>query len=77
MHEYFDYTRAAEKAKISPPDLAALKAHIERIYRSKMLQEMHLYEICTKIGQARLTVEQALKPPTGGIPDIKNLRLGG
>ena len=77
MHEYFDYTQAARKAKISVEDLATLQEHIESIYPSQMLREMHLTEICTEIGKGNLTVAQALKPPTGEIPDIKNLRLGG
>jgi hypothetical protein len=77
MHEYFDYTQAAEKAGVSPEDLARLKEHIENIYPSQMLREMHLYNICTEIGRGQLTVEKALQPPSGEIPDIKNLRLGG
>jgi len=77
MHEYFDYTQAAKKAGVSPEDLARLKEHIENIYPSRMLREMHLYNICTDIGHGRLTVEKALQPPSGEIPDIKNLRLGG
>ncbi|MDP6637452.1 MAG: hypothetical protein QGG42_21345 [Phycisphaerae bacterium] len=77
MHEYFDYTQAARKAGISPEDLATLREHIENIYPSQMLREMHLYTICTEIGQGKLTVEEALKPPSGELPDISNLRLGG
>ena len=77
MHEYFDYTQAAEKAQIRADDLARLKEHIENTYPSKMLQEMHLYETCTKIGRGESTLAEALKPPSGQIPDIKNLRLGG
>jgi hypothetical protein len=77
MHEYFDYTQAAKKAKISPDDLATLVAHIERIYPSQMLREMHIYTICTEIGQEKLTVADALKPPSGELPDISKLRLGG
>ena len=77
MHEYFDYTQAAEKAQVSDEDLATLKEHIEDLYPSKMLQEMHLYDICTKIGRGESTLAEALKPPSGQIPDIKNLRLGG
>jgi len=78
MREYFDYTQAAEKAKISPEDLAALRKHVESIYPSRMLREMHLYTICTEIGQKKLTVAEALTPPASGkLPDISNLRLGG
>ncbi|MBL7220773.1 MAG: hypothetical protein ISS69_11710 [Phycisphaerae bacterium] len=79
MHEYFDYTQAAEKAKISPGDLATLRKHVENIYPSRMLREMHLYTICTDIGQGKLTVAEALLPPpaSGKLPDISNLRLGG
>ena len=77
MHEYFDYTQAAKKAKISAEDLATLKEHVEKIYPSQMLREMHLQTICTEIGKGQLTVAQALKPPTGKLPDISNLRLGG
>ena len=77
MHEYFDYTQAAEKAKISADDLATLRAHIEEIYPSQMLIEMHLYTICTEIGQGKLTLAEALKPPRNGPPDISTLRLGG
>ena len=77
MHEYFDYIQAAEDAGISSADFAALREHIESIYPSQMLREMHLYTICTEIGQGKLTVAEALKPPTGDLPDISNLRLGG
>ena len=78
MHEYFDYIQAAQDAGISPADLATLRKHVESIYPSRMLREMHLYTICTDIGQEKLTVANALKPPTGGkLPDISKLRLGG
>jgi len=77
MHEYFDYIQAARDAGISPEDLATLRKHIESTYPSQMLREMHLYTICTEIGQGKLTVAEALKPPTGKLPDISNLRLGG
>ena len=77
MHEYFYYTQAAKNAKISPEDLATLRVHIESIYPSQMLIEMHLYTICTEIGQGKLTVAEALKPPRNGPPDISTLRLGG
>ena len=77
MQKYFDYTQAARKAKVSPEDLATLVAHIESIYPSQMLREMHLYTICTEIGLGELTVTEALKPPSGQLPDISKLRLGG
>lgn len=77
MHEYFDYTQAAKKAKISAEDLAAIRKHVEEIYPSQMLREMHLYTICTEIGLGKLTVADALKPASGELPDLSNLRLGG
>ena len=78
MHEYFDYIQAAQDAGISQADLATLREHVESIYPSRMLREMHLLTICTEIGQGKLTVAEALKPPTSGkLPDISNLRLGG
>jgi hypothetical protein len=77
MHEYFDYIQAAEDAGISPEDLAAIREHVEGAYPSRMLREMHLYTICTDIGRGQLTVAEALAPPTGKLPDISNLRLGG
>ena len=78
MHEYFDYIQAAEDAGISPADLATLREHVESTYPSQMLREMHLYTICTDIGRGKLTVAEALlKPPSGKLPDISNLRLGG
>jgi hypothetical protein len=77
MHEYFDYIQAAQDAGISREDLATLRKHIENIYPSQMLREMHLLTICTEIGQGKLTVAEALQPPTGKSPDISNLRMGG
>ncbi len=77
MHEYFDYIQAAQDAGISQADLATLRKHVEDIYPSQMLREMHLLTICTEIGQGKLTLAEALKPPSGDIPDISNLRLGG
>lgn len=78
MHEYFDYTQAAKKAGLPPADLDRLKRHVEDIYPSQMLREMHLYEICTRIGHGELTLSEALAPPAAGqLPDLSNLRLGG
>ena len=77
MHEYFDYIQAAEDSGVSSADLAALRKHVENIYPSRMLREMHLYTICTDIGREKLTVAEALKPSSGKLPDISNLRLGG
>jgi hypothetical protein len=78
MPEYFDYIQAAEDAGISPADLAALRKHVESIYPSRMLRQMHLYTLCTDIGRGKLTVAEALlNPPSGKLPDISKLRLGG
>ncbi len=77
MHEYFDYIQAAKDAGISPADLAALRKHVQSIYPSRMLREMHLYTLCTDINRGKLTLAEALKPPSGKLPDISKLRLGG
>ena len=77
MHEYFDYIQAAEDAGVSPADLATLRKHVESIYPSQMLREMHLYTLCTDIGRGKLSLSEALKPPSGQLPDISKLRLGG
>ena len=60
MHEYFDYIQAAQDAGISATGLATLRKHVESIYPSRMLREMHLYTLCTNIGRGKLTVAEAL-----------------
>ncbi len=77
MHEYFDYIQAAKDARISATDLATLRKHVEKIYPSQMLREMHLLTLCTEIGQGKLTLAEALQPPAGKLPDISDLRIGG
>ena len=74
---YFDWEAAAERAGISPADLAAIRRRVERDYPSEMLREMHLEAICKAIGAGERTVADALKPPTNKLPPITDLRLGG
>jgi len=73
----FGYIQAAEDAGISPEDLAALRTRIESQYPSQTLREIHLYMLCKEIGAGRLTVAEALKPPTGELPPISEIRMGG
>ncbi|MCP4377289.1 MAG: hypothetical protein GY794_14070 [bacterium] len=77
MHKYFDYIQTAKDARISAADLAILRKHVENIYPSQMLREMHLLTLCMEIGQGKLTLAEALQPPTGKLPDISDLRIGG
>ncbi len=70
MHRYFDYTTAAA-------DLAALRRRVESEYRSVMLREMHLLMLCRAIGNSECTLAEALRPSSGDLPPMSDLRLGG
>jgi len=73
----FGYIQAAEDAGISPEDLAALRTRVESDYPSRTLREIHLYMLCRGIGSGRLTVAEALKPASGELPPISEIRMGG
>ena len=77
MYRYFDYKSAAEAAGISPAEFAAIRRCMQGRYRSRMLREMHLRTAFTEIGAGRLTVAEALAPPTGEPPDPTTMRMGG
>ena len=72
------YEQLSSAGMMEPFYGGPLRRHVESIYPSQMLREMHLYTLCTDIGRGKLTLAEALlKPPAGRRPDISNLRLGG
>ena len=74
---YFDYTAAARHAGVSTMELKALCRMIVARQPGRMMREMHVYSLCRAIGKGALTMADALKPDSGELPPMSELRMGG
>ena len=63
--EYFDYQSVANKAWITPAQLAQIVERVRRDYPDdQMLCELHVLRACRAIRDRQVTVEQVLAEPS-------------